>query len=527
MFYFCRPYKNDYSKKGSGLFTHLELFLVLDPLVSVSTAIASKTFVWSLTIAAAVMLIGVVFPRWFCGYVCPMGTLIDLFDWCIGRRVKFLHIKHRSWLVNLRFYILTMVLVSSLFGILISGFVSAIPVITRGMLYIFALFRPGQIAGWEYLPQLSVSHYVSIILFIAILSLGLLRPRFWCAYLCPSGALLSLASLLRLSERKVEDTCVKCGRCLSACDFGAIASDFTTRPLECTFCMSCADVCPKDSIKFVSRWNDIKEKSSDKNDFQPSYARRNFLVGVIGAASAGTGMAIGIKAQHIEYADSYPMRPPGSVPEDVFRSKCIRCGECLKACPVNILQPIGMELGIDGLWTPVVKIDYAACQPYCNNCGQACPTGAIRALHIEEKRAARMAQSEVDKSTCLAHCKKQECGLCVEECKAAGYDALEYIRVGIEYDNWGTPIEDSGFLAPVVIEEKCVGCGLCQVKCHSENVKELQLLERSAIVINNGLGKEDRIVKGSYKKLQAERIDKKNQLIPVAPKNDYLPEFLQ
>ncbi len=528
LFYFCRPYKNDYSKEGSGLFTHLDLFLMLDPLVSVSTAIASKTFAWSLTIAAAVMLIGTVFPRWFCGYVCPMGTLIDFFDWSIGRRVKFLHIKHRSWFVNLRFYILTAVLVSSLFGILISGFVSAIPVITRGILYIFALFKPGQIAGWEYLPQLSLWHYISIILFVAILSLGLLRPRFWCAYLCPSGALLSLASIFRLNERKVEDICVKCGRCLAACDFGAINSDFTTRNLECTFCMSCKEVCPKDSIKFLNIGNNIKEKSSStKTETQPSYARRNFLIGVIGAAGAGTGIAAGLKPERGKYANSFPMRPPGSVPEDVFRSKCIRCGECLKACPVNILQPTGMELGIDGLWTPVVKIDSAACQPYCNNCGQACPTGAIRALHIDEKRAARMAQSEVDTSTCLAHCKKQECGLCVEECKAAGYDALEYIRVGIEYDNWGMPIEDSGFLAPVVIEEKCVGCGLCQIKCHSENVKELQLLEKSAIVVKNGDGKEDRIVRGSYRELQKERIRKRERQIPAAPKNDYLPDFLK
>ena len=528
LFYFCRPYIHDYSKEGSELFKHLELFLIFDPLVSISTVIATKTFVWSLTAAVVVLLVCTVLPRWFCGYVCPMGILIDLFDWGIGRRIKVFRIKHRSWLVNLRFYILTGILISSIFGILISGFVSAIPVITRGTLYIFALVRPEPLKGWQYLPQLSVWHYVSIFLFLAILSLGFLRPRFWCAYLCPSGALLSLASILRLNERKVENTCVECGKCLKVCDFDAITSDYTTQPLECTFCMSCKNVCPKQSIKFVSRWNDIKEKSLiDGTNILPSYARRSFLVGVIGAAGAGTAAAAGLKIELGKYADSFPVRPPGSVPENIFRGRCIRCGECLKACPVNILQPTGIELGVDGIWTPVVKMDSSGCQPYCNNCGQVCPTGAIRALQIEEKRAARIGLSEVDKSICLPHCKTQECGLCVEECTAAGYNALEYIRVGIEYDNWGTPIEDSGFLAPVVIEEKCVGCGLCQVECYSENVRKLELLDKSAIVVKNGLGKEDRIVKGSYKQLQAERINKKKQLSPVIPKNDYLPDFLR
>ena len=528
LFYFCRPYKFDYTKEGTELFKHLELFLLLDPLVSVSTAIASKTIVWSLIAAAAVLLICTIYPRWFCGYVCPMGTLIDLFDWTIGKRFKFIHIKHRSWLENLRFYVLTTVLVSALLGILISGFVSAIPVITRGMLYIFALLKIGQVSGWQYLPELSLWHYIPIILFLVILSLGLVRPRFWCAYLCPSGALLSLASIFRINERKVEDTCIECGKCLKTCNFGAIDSDFTTRPLECTFCMSCKNVCPKNSISFVSRWNNIKEKSKVKDSkLQPSYARRSFLVGAIGAAGVGVGAAAGLKPERAKYANSFVMRPPGSVPEDMFRSKCIRCGECLKACPVNILKPTGIELGIDGMWTPIVKIDTDACQPYCNNCGQVCPTGAIRALPLEEKRAARMAQAIVNKETCLAHCKKQQCGLCVEECIAAGYNALEYIRIGIEYDNMGAPIEDSGFLAPVVIEEKCVGCGLCQIMCNATNVKELELLDESAIVIKNGSGKEDRIIRGSYRKLQAERIDNKRKRQRIIPKNDYLPDFLR
>ena len=53
---------------------------LLDPLVSLSTALADKAWVFSLTWAAAILLIGLLFPRGFCGYLCPLGTLIDLFD---------------------------------------------------------------------------------------------------------------------------------------------------------------------------------------------------------------------------------------------------------------------------------------------------------------------------------------------------------------------------------------------------------------------------------------------------------------
>ncbi len=61
-----------------------ELLLVIDPLVSISTAIAARTWVWSLVFAATILLVCLVIPRGFCGYVCPLGTLIDLFDWLRG-----------------------------------------------------------------------------------------------------------------------------------------------------------------------------------------------------------------------------------------------------------------------------------------------------------------------------------------------------------------------------------------------------------------------------------------------------------
>lgn len=57
-----------------------ELFLVIDPLVSLSTAVASRAWVWSLSCAGIILLVCVVIPRGFCGYLCPLGTLIDLFD---------------------------------------------------------------------------------------------------------------------------------------------------------------------------------------------------------------------------------------------------------------------------------------------------------------------------------------------------------------------------------------------------------------------------------------------------------------
>jgi Pyruvate/2-oxoacid:ferredoxin oxidoreductase delta subunit len=105
----------------------------------------------------------------------------------------------------------------------------------------------------------------------------------------------------------------------------------------------------------------------------------------------------------------------------------------------------------------------------------------------------------VDQNTCLPFAGRQECDLCVQDCAAAGYDAIEFIRVGTEVDELGDPIEGSGFLAPLVIAEKCVGCGLCQMRCHDNYVNgEHPLLERAAIIVEAGPGKEDRLLRGSY-----------------------------
>lgn len=512
-----------------------EVFLAIDPLVSLSTAVASRSWVWSLVSAATILLACVFIPRGFCGYLCPLGTLIDLFDWAVAGRVTRYHTPDNGWWVHIKYYVLLSVMIAAVGGVLLSGFVAAIPVVTRGFLFAFDPLQTGVARGWHLAPAWNAGHFVSLGMLAAILSLGFLRPRFWCKYVCPSGAVFSLGNLFRVTERKVEDTCIHCNKCVEICPFDAIKPDFTTRTTDCTLCQSCGGVCPTEAIKFVERWNLVQLKMPDDPPTgETPLGRRGFLSLAAGAAASLVGGAAavgGVKVWGAKLDDpnaTLPVRPPGSVPEPQFLQLCIRCGECFKACPNNVLQPLGFEQGWEGLWTPQVVADWAGCESSCNACGQVCPTGAIRALPLEEKKVARMGLAIVDQKTCLPFAGREACQLCVDECHAAGYHAIEFTRVGTEVDSDGLPVEGSGYLAPVVLADRCVGCGLCQTRCRGINVDQKHLLEESAIVILAGPGREDRIMHGSYQALrQEERKEAEQKRREQGGDSNYLPDFLK
>jgi len=546
-----------------------ETFLLFDPLVSISTALAAKMWIRPLVWAAAILLACLIVPRGFCSYVCPMGTLVDLFDWAVGRRssgrraqfvvTAFMRslaglrrpaptstapmnrgtTNGNSWWMHLKYYLLAATLAASLFGVLIAGFVAAIAVVTRGMAFLVTPLQTGLWCGWHQVPPLGTGQLVSIGLLVALLGLGLLGPRFWCKYVCPTGAVFSVANLFRLSERKVESSCIECGKCVAICPFDAIEPDFTTRTADCTFCQACGGVCPSGAISFRGRWDKIEPKTAgETSDGAPHVGRRGFLstaLGVAAAAIGGMGAGAAIRRHNGSAgsaAASIPVRPPGSVPERQFLQLCVGCGECFQACPNDVLQPLWLEHGLEAMWTPHLAADWSGCEPSCNNCGQVCPTGAIRAVSLDEKRAARMGLAVIDHQSCLPYAGREECQLCVDECTAAGYNAIEFVRVGTEVDELGNPIGDTGFLAPVVLQEQCVGCGLCQTRCHAINVKEKHLLADSAVRIEAGDGKEDRLMSGSYAALreqeQRERRRQEQKLLEDSGGGEsYLPDFLE
>ena len=156
----------------------------------------------------------------------------------------------------------------------------------------------------------------------------------------------------------------------------------------------------------------------------PDLSRRGFIVagsGLLLASLWGVGGLAGTGR------DASLIRPPGSLDEDRFLARCIRCGQCMRICPANIIHPALLEAGVQGLWTPAInyRLSRSGCQPNCIACGQVCPTAAIRPFSLDEKQGAgdfaaqgpiRMGTAFVDRGRCLPWAMDRPCLVCHELC---------------------------------------------------------------------------------------------------------------
>ncbi len=168
------------------------------------------------------------------------------------------------------------------------------------------------------------------------------------------------------------------------------------------------------------------------------------------------------------------IRPPGALPEADFLTRCVRCGECMKACATNTLQPVWLKAGLEGLFSPVMVPRLAACAVNCNVCGQVCPTGAIRDVSVIEKKHVKVGTAWIARQNCLVWEQDKKCLVCDEVCP---YNAISF-----------QPVPGLRNAAPVVIENKCTGCGWCENKCPVQGASAIRV---------NIIG-EIRLASGSY-----------------------------
>lgn len=136
------------------------------------------------------------------------------------------------------------------------------------------------------------------------------------------------------------------------------------------------------------------------------------------------------------------LRPPGAIAEKSFVDVCSRCGNCVKACPAQCIKidPSGAL----GAGAPYIDPDAMPCV-VCDGlvCMRDCPSGALipTALGLLDMGTARW-----DSATCVRH-RGQDCTICIDQCPI-GSVAIE-LRAGRVH----------------VIDDGCIGCGVCQHYC--------------------------------------------------------------
>jgi polyferredoxin len=448
-----------------------QLFLQMDLLAALTTTVSGHRLpVMMFWAAVGTLVVTLVVGRVFCGWICPLGTCIDISDTLLWRRRKRSRAKANR--PRVKFLVLAAAIASAALGIQIGWFLDPIPLITRAFaLVLYPLTAMGQsfiaIYGrkqlmameqsWEPWPirhfQLSL---VAAAVFVGILALGALSRRYWCRTLCPLGALLGLIGRFGLLKRRVADSCVGCKLCVRDCKMGAIPDDEprTTKLPECILCLDCIKCPEAETTSFGLCW--LPEGARRPVDV----TRRQTIQALAGGAAYGLAASTMLgRAEH------HPklIRPPGAIlrkrgkpvlmPEDQFRDLCIRCGECMKACVTGGLQPAVAESGWDGVFTPVLKPRVGWCERDCTACGEVCPTGALRPFHKDEKPDIQIGLAAIDANRCLAWQKEKYYKLCLVCDEQCSYDAVQWIT------------DEQGFKRPVVDAETCTGCGICEAKC--------------------------------------------------------------
>jgi MauM/NapG family ferredoxin protein len=176
------------------------------------------------------------------------------------------------------------------------------------------------------------------------------------------------------------------------------------------------------------------------------------------------------------------IRPPGVVEaaadadaaEQRFTELCIKCGQCLKVCLTNGLQPALTEAGLGALWTPRLVARMGECEFNCNLCGQACPTEAIPRLSLEDKQQVKMGLAYFDSDRCIPWHVGVNCTVCEEHCPTS--DKAIKLEEEQAIDSAGNGYT---LLRPYVQPELCTGCGICERVCPVVGAAAVRVLRRT------------------------------------------------
>lgn len=176
-----------------------------------------------LLVFAAIFLSSPFRGRWFCGNLCPRGSLVDFWISKISKKKK---ISGPLWSLWIRLPIFFM-----LMGFMVYRIISTIGSLDTfkkiGMIFVLMCFVTTAVAVF-------LGSYLS--------------PRAWCSF-CPMGTAQRLLGGNRYQLKLTEEKCVKCNKCEKVCPMQLKVRESEIKP-DCIKCGRCISVCPKNALQF-------------------------------------------------------------------------------------------------------------------------------------------------------------------------------------------------------------------------------------------------------------------------------------
>jgi ferredoxin len=335
--------------------------------------------------------------RWFCRWVCPLGTCNEL-STIMGKKAglrapRVFHIGH---------YLAFAALTGALLGFPILLWLDPLAILS-------SLGQPFSSAR---------QFVVGTSGFLAAVGLSFLLPGIWCSRICPLGGLQEIGfvarrRMLELVSRRV----------------------FRRRQRE---------IGTETALPVVSEVSDLAQ-----------IGRR----GILAILAAGLWTYL---SPRVSQARTAPLRPPGAPFDDrQFLALCVRCGNCIRACPTEIIRPQFAEGELFVWLAPRLIFVTDFCEPSCHRCAEVCPSGALKRFLPEEKPHVVIGKAIVDLDLCLLT-EERECGICRSHCP--------YQAIRLQFR------EETYSVQPVVDLARCPGCGACETICPTTPEKAIRVV---------------------------------------------------
>lgn len=226
--------KKEWYQKGKTYRHLIQLFFVILVAVLLMNFVPQKSF--ALTVLVLFIVITLTLRSGICGWICPLGALLDVIK-SIGERIgrlPFIKPLNRKY---------TEIIDNNL------ELLNKIDKYARYFKYIFLVWiiiaaTTSLSIGIKEEGQHGIVAVLPFLIVLAIL--GLFVKRAWCRYACPLGALVGvLAKLSPTIVTRDEEKCIDCGICSKNCTMNIdVAKQKYVKATDCATCLDCVDACP-------------------------------------------------------------------------------------------------------------------------------------------------------------------------------------------------------------------------------------------------------------------------------------------